>query len=121
MSEKRKDGNGTAPSRRAILTGIGAAGIGALASGTAFGESMQEPEGRSPEAARQAQPFYGEHQAGVTTPVSLSFRNRHALPQWRSSVSAITEGVSATAMLAFLMASILPSAVPLPPETIAPA
>jgi hypothetical protein len=45
----------------------------------------------------------------------------YSLPQCRSSVSAITDGVSATAMPADLSASILPWAVPLPPLTIAPA
>ena len=58
-----------APSRRAILTGFGAAGLGALAPTRALADSMQEPPGRSPSEAQQTQPFHGEHQAGVTTPV----------------------------------------------------
>jgi deferrochelatase/peroxidase EfeB len=114
MSEKRKDGNGTAPSRRAILTGIGAAGIGALASGTAFGESMQEPEGRSPEAARQAQPFYGEHQAGVTTPVQAAglFASFDVLARTRADLDRLMHTL--TERVAFLMAGGTPP--PLDPK-----
>jgi len=58
-----------APSRRAILTGFGAAGLGVLAPSRVLADSMQEPPGRSPSEAQQTQPFYGVHQAGITTPV----------------------------------------------------
>src|SRR5204862_6401744 len=48
--------------------------------------------------------------------------NRHRAPFNRSiNVSAIFAGVSATATPAALSASIFPTAVPLPPETMAPA
>ncbi len=59
-----------------------------------------------------------QHSGRVLHPASGS---DHALPQCRSSVSAITDGVSAMAMPAAWSASILPAAVPLPPETMAPA
>ena len=59
-----------------------------------------------------------QHSGRVLHPAS---GGDHALPQCRSSVSAMTEGVSAMAMPAAWSASILPAAVPLPPETMAPA
>ncbi len=81
MREKGKDGEnsmpgaaGNVPSRRAVLRGLGVAGaaMGAFAPRAALAESMQEPAGRSPVDALQAQPFYGPHQAGVTTPVQAA-------------------------------------------------
>jgi deferrochelatase/peroxidase EfeB len=78
MSEQTPKGGcpfapGTAPqSRRSILRGLGLAGgglaIGGLAGEPAAAQSMVEPPGRSAAVARQAQPFHGPHQAGVTTP-----------------------------------------------------
>ena len=59
---------------------------------------------------------------GVRDDAFESAGNRHAFPFIRAiNVSAIVAGVSATAMPAALSASIFPAAVPLPPETIAPA
>ncbi len=78
MSGKDRDRNlpmlatvGAAPSRRAVLMGLGVAGaaIGTFAPREAFADSMQEPPGRSPGVALQAQSFYGPYQAGITTPV----------------------------------------------------
>jgi deferrochelatase/peroxidase EfeB len=115
MSEERKRGQDrAAPSRRAILTGLGAAGIGALAPARPRAESMQEPEGRSPEAARQAQPFYGPHQAGVTTPVPAAalVAAFDVLAQARPDLDRLMRTL--TERIAFLMAGGTPP--PLDPK-----
>jgi deferrochelatase/peroxidase EfeB len=114
MSEEDRNGKNAAPSRRAILTGFGAAGIGVLAGGRALAESMQEPEGRSPEAARQAQPFYGVHQAGVTTPVQAAglFASFDVLARSRPDLDRLMHTL--TERIAFLMAGGTPP--PLDPK-----
>ncbi|MFU9137896.1 iron uptake transporter deferrochelatase/peroxidase subunit [Erwinia tasmaniensis] len=65
------------PSRRRLLKGMGLLG-GALAVGggcpvqAAAGEKSFSPGALSPDARREAQPFYGPHQAGVVTPQQAS-------------------------------------------------
>ncbi|WP_225769427.1 iron uptake transporter deferrochelatase/peroxidase subunit [Inquilinus sp. Marseille-Q2685] len=58
------------PSRRAVLRGLagGGAALGALAAVPAVAQSVKQPPGREADVAQQAQPFYGEHQAGIVTP-----------------------------------------------------
>ncbi|MGK9235893.1 deferrochelatase/peroxidase EfeB [Inquilinus limosus] len=59
-----------APSRRAVLRGLAGTGaaLGALAAAPAVAQSVKQPPGREADVAQQAQPFYGEHQAGIVTP-----------------------------------------------------
>ena len=68
--EQGKTTNPTIASRRSILRGLagGGAALGALAAAPAVAQSMKQPPGRDADIAQQAQPFYGEHQAGILTP-----------------------------------------------------
>jgi deferrochelatase/peroxidase EfeB len=64
------------PSRRRLLKGIGALG-GALAitGGCPVAHAVSgnsSPGALSPDARAEAQPFYGQHQAGVLTPQQAS-------------------------------------------------
>lgn len=67
---KIPDTDPTIASRRSVLRGLagGGAALGALATAPAVAQSMKQPPGREAEVAQQAQPFYGEHQAGIVTP-----------------------------------------------------
>lgn len=70
---RRPEDNAAEPSRRRLLKGMGllggafALGGGCPAHGAADGKSFS-PGALSPTARQETQPFYGAHQAGITTP-----------------------------------------------------
>jgi len=70
IDEQGKTTDPTIASRRSVLRGLagGGAALGALAAAPAVAQSMKQPPGRDADIAQQAQPFYGEHQAGILTP-----------------------------------------------------
>ncbi|MGL4966380.1 MAG: iron uptake transporter deferrochelatase/peroxidase subunit [Inquilinus sp.] len=70
IDEQGKTPDPTNASRRSVLRGLagGGAALGALAAAPAVAQSMKQPPGRDADIAQQAQPFYGEHQAGIVTP-----------------------------------------------------
>ena len=73
MSDKK---GAAQPSRRRLLQGLGMlGGAAALAGGCPFHAAAAErfsPGTVAPDARQQAQPFYGAHQAGITTPQQAS-------------------------------------------------
>ncbi len=73
MSDKN---DAVQPSRRRLLQGLGMlGGAAALSGGCPFHAAAAEsfsPGTVAPDARQQAQPFYGQHQAGIVTPQQAS-------------------------------------------------
>jgi len=73
MSRKEDDAQ---PARRRLLKGLGLlGGAAALGGGCPFHAARAEsfsPGTVTPQARQQRQPFYGQHQAGITTPQQAS-------------------------------------------------
>ncbi|WP_138466045.1 iron uptake transporter deferrochelatase/peroxidase subunit [Poseidonocella sp. HB161398] len=72
MSKADHGGRGCpfGPSRRSVLLGLGAGGIGAMAAqaGTAAAPQVNDAPDASAEAAARRVPYLGRHQAGIVTP-----------------------------------------------------
>jgi len=98
------------PSRRRLLTSAGLAGAGLFGAGAVAGGLtgyLTRPDGeRSSAATTTTVPFYGEHQAGITTPAQdrLAFGSltivpgaarsdlRDLLQEWTSAAARMTAG-----------------------------
>lgn len=64
-----EDENGVnEPSRRRLLKGIGALALAGSCPVAHAQKPLSAPGTLSPDARSEAQPFYGEHQAGILTP-----------------------------------------------------
>jgi deferrochelatase/peroxidase EfeB len=97
-----------APSRRRLLTGAGAAGVGAVAGGLAsyFAGPGLSQAASAPNDSGETVPFYGPHQAGIATPAQdrLAFGSLNAvagatradlrdlLREWTTAAAAMAEG-----------------------------
>jgi len=95
---------GAGPSRRRLLTGAGLVGAGALAGGLAG--YFAQPEAAGAVSGDQRIPFYGTHQAGITTPAQdrLAFGTlnvvsgataadlRDLLRDWTAAAARMTAG-----------------------------
>ena len=72
MSRKQDEAQ---PARRRLLKGLGLfGGVAALGGGCPFHAAADSfsPGTVAPDARQQVQPFYGQHQAGITTPQQAS-------------------------------------------------
>ena len=96
------------PSRRRLLAGAGAAGVGVVAGGLAgyFAHPDTSKVPSAPNADNTTVPFYGPHQAGIATPAQdrLAFGSLNAvdgatradlrdlLQEWTTAAAAMTAG-----------------------------
>jgi deferrochelatase/peroxidase EfeB len=97
-----------APSRRRLLAGAGAAGVGAVAGGLAgyFASPGLSQAASAPNDSGETVPFYGPHQAGIATPAQdrLAFGSLNAvagatradlrdlLREWTTAAAAMAAG-----------------------------
>lgn len=91
-------------SRRRLLGGVGAAGVGAAAVGFGAGWAAQADDGPTGPAVAASYDLYGDHQAGITTPVQdrLHFAAFDVLTEDRDELVALLQAwtVAAAEMMA---------------------